>query len=340
MYLDEFAPSWREFHRWQMDQARILVVDDEPNVGRFLIHALKKSGYTVSVAHSVAEAWPRIESESFDLLVVDKTMPEQSGTDLLRKLQASSLEIPTVLLIGDASIASVDEALALGAADYLSKPIINTEHFVRRLRAVLDRRLTTLFFDVMLSDLSKALLAGTGKSETFTKLSRSLLSLRAEIGRRPACGVVDDKRRRMETRIEYIHDQDIITIGVPVQDLDTVFGGPNAPLVAAVSLESTSALTLIDHLHCAYPDLLILALVDTTSVRTALRAVEKGALDYAMLLDEGVGVCGMRIKRLLGQARRHALYLDIASLLYRAAKETRPDLPDDIIFANGPAAGM
>jgi DNA-binding NtrC family response regulator len=317
-----------------MDQARILVVDDEPNVGRFLIHVLKKSGYTVSVAHSVAEAWPRIESEEFDLLLVDKTMPGQSGSDLLAKLQGSAIEIPTVLLIGDVSVASVNEALALGAADYLSKPIVNTEHFVRRLQSVLDRRLTTLFFDVLLSDLSKALLAGTGKSETFTKLSRSLLSLRAEIGRRPACGVVDDNARLMEARVESIHSQNLISIGVPIEDLDTVFAGPAAPLVAAVSLESKNALSLIEHLHSVYPDLLTLAVAETTNARTALRAVEKGALDYAIIAAEGMRVCGMRIHRLVGQARRHALYVEIAALLYRAAKETRRDLPEDIIFAS------
>lgn len=321
-----------------MDQARVLVVDDEPNVGRFLIHALKQSGYTVSVAHSVAEAWPRIENEAFDLLLVDKTMPEQSGSDLLRKVQDSPYDISTMLLIGDVSASSVDSALALGAVDYLSKPIVNTEHLVRRVRSVLDRRLTTLFFDVMLSDLSKALLAGTGKSETFTKLSRSLLTLRAEIGRRPACGVVDDEPRRRDARVDAIHGQDIIATGVAVEDLDAVFGGPRAPLVAAVSLESHNALTLIEHLKTVYPSLLTLAVADTTNVRTALRAVEKGALDYAMLLDEGVGVCGMRVQRLLSQARRHALYLQIASLLHRAARETRHDLPDDIIFASGAAS--
>ena len=317
-----------------MDQARILVVDDEPNVGRFLIHALKSSGYSVSAAHSVDEAWPRIESEPFDLILVDKTMPESGGIDLLRMLKDAKIEIPTVLLIGKVSKAAVDEALELGAADYLSKPIVNTEHLVRRLRSVLDKRLTTLFFDVMLSDLSKALLAGTGKSETFTKLSQSVLALQKEIGRRPACAVIDDESHRMESRVEDIHSQGIICVGVPYKDALDVFSGPHAPLVAAVALEASNALPLIQELHAQYPDLLILAIAATTNVRTALRAVEKGALDYAMTQDEGIGVCGARIKRLVAQARRHSLYVDIASLHYAAARETRPDLPADIIFGD------
>ena len=317
-----------------MDQARILVVDDEPNVGRFLIHALRSSGYSVSVAHSVAEAWPRIESEPFDLLLVDKTMPELGGLELLKKLRDAGKETPTVLLISKVSQAAVDEALALGASDYLSKPIVNTEHLVRRLRSVLDKRLTTLFFDVMLSDLSKALLAGTGKSETFTKLSQKVLELQRELGCRPACAVVDDETPRMLSRVADIYAQDIICTGVPYKDAVEAFAGPKAPLVAAVSLESTNALSLIQELHTRYPDLLILAMAATTNVRTALRAVEKGASDYTLTQDEGIGVCGARIKRMVAQTRQHSLYVDIASLHYKAARETRPDLPHDIIFAN------
>jgi DNA-binding NtrC family response regulator len=320
-----------------MDRTRVLVVDDEPNVGRFLTRALNRLGFTVTVAHSVDKAWPLIESQPFDLLLVDKTMPEKSGLVLLQQLKDSEHEIPAVLITGDASVETIDEALALGAEDYIAKPFVSTNHLVQRLQSVLDRRVTGLLFDVMLSDLSKALHSGTGKSEKFTKLSQTLLELKVELGKRPACAVVDDDPKRCEERRAAIYEGGVIAVGVSTDDVDKVFNDAKGPMVAAVSLESKDSLKLVEELHQAHPNLLILAFANETDVKAALHAVEAGASDFTLLMEEGMAACSQRIERLVGQARRHFLYLEIASLLYKAARESRPDLADDIIFVTSEA---
>lgn len=337
MYLDHFAQGWRDFHRQQMDQTRVLVVDDEPNVGRFLTRALSRLGFTVEVAHSVAQAWPLLEKKPFDLVLIDKTMPEQGGLVLLDKLQRSDHDIPAVLITGDASVETINEALSLGAEDYITKPFVSTDHLLRRLQSVLDRRVTSLLFDVMLSDLSKALLSGTGKSDKFTKLSQSLLELKVKLGKRPACAVVDDDPKRREARREAIYDGGVIAIGVATDGLDEIFDDKQGPMVAAVSLESEDAIALIEELHSKHPNLLMLAFANETNVKAALNAVGAGASDFTLLLEEGMATCSQRIDRLVRQARRHHLYLKIAGLLYCAACETRPDLAEDIIFATSEA---
>lgn len=335
MYLEQFAPCWRDFHQQQLAKTRILVVDDDASVGRFLSRTLKRQGFSVDTALSVAEGWALIESKdgAYDLVLLDKTMPNEDGLVLLARLESSIYKIPTVLITGDPSVETVDEALRLGAEDYIRKPFISTEHLIGRIRSVLDRRITELLFDVMLSDLSKAVLSGTGKSDEFTRLSQSLLELRTRLGKRPACAVVDDRLERRKERRAAIYEAGVIAVEVSPLEIDAVFGAPDGPLVAAVSLECDGALAIIEGLHNKYPKLLMMAFANVSDVETALRAVELGASDFTMLYDEGMVACTQRIERLVRQTRRHHLYLEIVALLYRAACEVRPDLTEDLIFA-------
>lgn len=312
-------------------------MDDDANVGRFLSRALQRQGFTVKTAESVAEAWPMIESESFDLLLIDKTMPHESGLVLLKRLQDSDLDIPAVMITGDATVETIDEALLLGAEDYISKPFASAAHLVARLRSILDRRTSELLFDVILSDLSKAVLSGTGQSMEFTRLSQSLLSLRLKLGKRPACAVIDDDAERRELRRAAIYDSGVIAIGIAPSDLSGAFQGENEPMVAAVSLESEGALVRIADLHKNYPNTTILACASRADVQTALAAIEAGAADFVLLQDEGISAATQRIDRLVRQARRHHLYLEIVGMLYRAACEVRPDLAEDLIFATSEA---
>ncbi len=337
LYLERFAPSWREFHQLQMSKTRVLVVDDDENVGRFLRRTFKRQGFSVDSVLSVAEGWALIQNAPYDLVLIDKTMPHENGLVLLKRLQESEFNIPAVLITGDPSAETVDEALRLGAEDYIRKPFVSTQHLVSRIGSVLDRRITGLLFDVMLGDLSKAVLSGTGRSDQFTRLSQSLLELKTNIGKRAPCVVIDDDEMRRETRRAAIYEAGVIAIGADPANLDTLFLAEGGPLVAAVSLESEGALEIIGQLHSANPNVPIMAFASVSDVDTALQAVEAGASDFTMLYEEGMVACTQRIERLVRQTRRHHLYLDIVGLLYSAACEVHPDLPEELIFATSPA---
>ncbi len=329
------APNWRKFYLRQMAQARVLIVDDDPNVGRFLCRALSRQGFSAKAVLSVAEAWPLIESETFDLLLVDKTMPKESGLVLLKRLKDSEHKIPTVIVTGDATSETIDEALSLGAVDYISKPFVSIEHLIRRLRGILDRRTSELLFDVMLGDLSKLVLSGTGQSNGFKHLSKSLLDLKVKLGKRPACAVIDDDQDRRDGRRDAIYEAGVIAISVSPTHIQEQFQ-PEQPMVAAVSLESGSSLTTIAEIHKNYPHTLVLAAANQAYVGKALAAIEAGAMDFVLMDNEGAAAT-QRIERLVIQARRHHLYLEIVGMLYQAAREVHPDLAEDLIFTTNEA---
>lgn len=111
----------------QSDEARpsLLVVDDE-KVNRTLLHQrLLRVGYNVKVAQSAQEALDRIAERRIDLVVLDNMMPHMSGMELLKLLRASwsRNQLPIIMLTGGAEKDLVASALALGANDYVLKPI-------------------------------------------------------------------------------------------------------------------------------------------------------------------------------------------------------------------------
>jgi DNA-binding NtrC family response regulator len=118
-----------------MDQARVLLVDDEPTILSLLKDALGQWGYLVTAVGSAAEALAAIRNQVFDAALTDVRMPDMSGLDLLREIKQRDESIEVVIMTGYPTIASAVEALKEGAFDYLSKPLILDElrHLMQRL---------------------------------------------------------------------------------------------------------------------------------------------------------------------------------------------------------------
>ncbi|MEI9811148.1 MAG: response regulator [Acidobacteriota bacterium] len=104
-----------------MANKRILVVDDEENIGRSLRLILEREGYTVSLASSVGEA--RALPYRADAYLVDVKLPDATGIDLLRWLRANDNDAPVVMISGHGTIADAVEATRAGAFDFLEKPL-------------------------------------------------------------------------------------------------------------------------------------------------------------------------------------------------------------------------
>lgn len=120
-----------------MKQFRVLVVDDEPRIVKFLELRLKASGYEVLTADNGAEALEKVQSLEPDLLVLDVVMPGMDGFETLKQVRAVSA-IPVIILSArDASIDKV-KGLELGADDYLAKPF-SPDELVARVEAVRRR---------------------------------------------------------------------------------------------------------------------------------------------------------------------------------------------------------
>jgi two-component system nitrogen regulation response regulator NtrX len=102
---------------------RILIVDDEENIGRSLRMILEREGYAVAVCRTAAEFGRHPERERADAYLLDVRLPDGNGIDLLRELRAGGVTAPAVMISGHATIAHAVEATHAGAFDFLEKPL-------------------------------------------------------------------------------------------------------------------------------------------------------------------------------------------------------------------------
>jgi two-component system nitrogen regulation response regulator NtrX len=106
-----------------MASRRILVVDDEENIGRSLRMILEREGYQVNALKNAAELRSFPERARMDLFLLDVRLPDASGIDLLRELQSAEIPAPVIMISGHATIADAVEATRAGAFDFLEKPL-------------------------------------------------------------------------------------------------------------------------------------------------------------------------------------------------------------------------
>lgn len=124
-----------------VEQARVLVVEDEPEIAAVLAEVLR-SRYKVEVARDGAEGLARARSSPPDLVVMDVFLPKLDGLDAAVALKSSSdtAGIPVILLSAHQGVADKVRALNLGAVDYMSKPFNAKELLARTERALQLRR--------------------------------------------------------------------------------------------------------------------------------------------------------------------------------------------------------
>ncbi len=104
---------------------RILLVDDDRQTRLKLSRNLESEGYTVGVAQGGRQALDMLESESFDLIILDILMPEVDGFTVLSQVKATPAlsEIPVVVISAVDDPDSIEKCRQLGAAEYLIKPV-------------------------------------------------------------------------------------------------------------------------------------------------------------------------------------------------------------------------
>jgi two-component system KDP operon response regulator KdpE len=121
-----------------MDEAkRVLVVDDEPRMRRFIHMNLDLEGYQVLEANNGLEAVTRVREELPDLVLMDVMMPEMDGFEALREIRQSS-NVPVIMLTVKGDEDDKVRGLELGADDYITKPF-GPREMASRIKAVLRR---------------------------------------------------------------------------------------------------------------------------------------------------------------------------------------------------------
>src|SRR5437867_1594757 len=104
-----------------MAQKRVLIVDDEENIGRSLRLILEREGFSVCACLSLAEA--KAHAQRADAYLIDVRLPDGSGIDLVKWLKLNDVDSPILMISGHGTIADAVEATRAGAFDFLEKPL-------------------------------------------------------------------------------------------------------------------------------------------------------------------------------------------------------------------------
>jgi two-component system, NtrC family, nitrogen regulation response regulator NtrX len=106
-----------------MATKRVLIVDDEENIGRSLRMILEREGYAVSLCRSAAEFQAHPDARRADAYLFDVRLPDGNGIDLLRGIRQNEVGAPVIMISGHGTIADAVEATRAGAFDFLEKPL-------------------------------------------------------------------------------------------------------------------------------------------------------------------------------------------------------------------------
>ena len=119
---------------------RILLIEDEKNVASFIKKGLEEEEYDVTVAHNGLLGWNKAKTDRYDLLIIDRMLPEMDGIEICRRVRDKyGFEIPVILLTALGSTDDVIAGLDIGADDYMTKPF-HFRELLARIQALLRRK--------------------------------------------------------------------------------------------------------------------------------------------------------------------------------------------------------
>ncbi|MCI1642191.1 MAG: response regulator transcription factor [Actinomyces sp.] len=119
-------------------EARLLVVDDEPNIRDLLASSLRFAGFEVLSAADGATAYRLASEERPDLIVLDVMLPDMDGFTVTRRLREAGVDVPVLFLTARDDMRDKIQGLTVGGDDYVTKPF-GLEEVVARIRAILRR---------------------------------------------------------------------------------------------------------------------------------------------------------------------------------------------------------
>jgi heavy metal response regulator len=118
---------------------RILVVEDEKKVARFIKKGLEEEHYAVDIAYDGEDGFDLAQMNEYDLILLDIMLPKLDGMEVLRRIRGNGSTVPILILTAKDSVEDIVGGLDTGSDDYLTKPFSFAE-LVARVRALLRRR--------------------------------------------------------------------------------------------------------------------------------------------------------------------------------------------------------
>jgi two-component system response regulator QseB len=118
---------------------RVLVIEDDPMIGRAVVAGLQEGGYTVDWVRDGGDAELALANGVYDLALLDLGLPRRDGLDILKGLRRSGKKLPVVIITARDAVADRVSGLDHGADDYLVKPF-DLDELLARARAVIRRQ--------------------------------------------------------------------------------------------------------------------------------------------------------------------------------------------------------
>jgi FixJ family two-component response regulator len=219
--------------------ARVLVIDDEPVVLRSCDRILTRQGMIVEGTDNGNDGLKRVSDQPFDVMLLDLKMPEISGVEVLRRVQAAELDLSVIIITGYPSVGSAVEAMKLGAFDYIVKPF-EPEQLAETVRRAVTMRNVLKAAPAPEDQDSQPLAwsaSGRGRSiSTTTRDGRRVCILGLDglfEARTGLCAAIVDglKRRHAPSNVEYgsheVAGNDMLTY---LENFDTVVVVTRVPL--------------------------------------------------------------------------------------------------------------
>src|SRR3954469_25004739 len=157
---------------------RILVIEDDLSIADFLTRGLREEGYTVAHAADGEEGRRRLETDSWDMVLLDCWLPKTDGLTVLRQFRQQGGTSPVLVLTARDTVADRVRGLDCGADDYLCKPFAFAE-LLARIRSLARRQdrggTTKLTFENVTMDLASQRVERNGKRLELTVKEQSLL---------------------------------------------------------------------------------------------------------------------------------------------------------------------
>ncbi|MBT3257899.1 MAG: response regulator [Deltaproteobacteria bacterium] len=212
-----------------INNPKILIVDDEPDILELLSKLLTLEEYRVKTASRGREAIDLFRSEPFDLVITDIRMPGMDGVEVLKEIKQLDEDVEVIILTGFASVDSAVRTLRQdGAFDYLTKPLEDIDALIYTIDRALEKRRLRL-------DNNK-------KTEELAKANEEL---RIEIGERKRA---EDAFRKSEEKYRILVENASDAIFI-IQDEMIKFPNPKANAMVGYSSEELAEIPFIDLIH-------------------------------------------------------------------------------------------
>jgi DNA-binding NtrC family response regulator len=321
-------------------EGSILVVDDESAIRENLELLLSDANYKVTLAENGTEGLKKLESEYFDLVLLDVMMPDKNGLEVLKEIHLSSPETAIIMITAFGTIENAVSAIKAGAADYVTKPWDNEKLLLDIRNGIQQRKL-----QLENRELKKALKQRygfsniVGKSEKMLKIfdlvsqvaqSRSTVLIQGEsgTGKELIAKAIHANSNRSENAFVTVNSGSLPT------DLleSTLFGHLKGAFTSAVSSKK-GLFEVADHGSIFFDEIGTISLETQAKLLRVLQEREfmrLGGIETIKVDTRIVAATNVDLKTLVDQGRFRAdLYyrLNVISVQLPPLRERKEDIP-------------